>query len=167
MWSKREHTVRFVLSNGRQLLLQASNIDDMDEWLTKLNYASAFKSAGVRIRPLGMSNDEVHMTGVAAATALLHDAQHTSSPATSPRKTWDIHQSRELMGMLSADSFNHRPSTSHHRLTIAPCDDFDVDSVSFVNMAASQQFEATFKRVKADLAQERFARFTYCIITAL
>lgn len=144
-----------MLPNGRQILLQASSTDDMDEWLTKINYASAFKSAGVRIRPLGMTHDEIHMTGVAAATALLHDAQHASSLSASTRKRWDMHQSRELMGMLSADSFNSRPSTSQRRLTIAPCDDFDVDSISFIDTAASQQFEATFKKVKADLAQER------------
>ena len=93
------------------------------------------------------------MTGVAAATALLHEAQHTASP-TAPMEAWDINHSRELMGMLSGDSFTHRPSPSQHRLTIVPCDDFDVDSLSFIDMAASQQFETTFKRVKADLAHD-------------
>ncbi|KAJ3544942.1 hypothetical protein NMY22_g2621 [Coprinellus aureogranulatus] len=156
MYTKREHTIRLALANGRQLLLQASSNDDMDEWLTKINYASAFKTAGVRIRPPGMSLDEVHMTGVAAATAVLHDSQYNSPPAMSSARVWGLNHSHELMEMLSGESFTHRPSAPQRRLTIAPCDDFDIDNVSLMDTTASQQFETTFKRVQADLERQKW-----------
>jgi len=128
----------------------------MDEWITKINYASAFKSAGVRIRPPSMSPEEAHMTGVAAATSLLHDTQHSrSSPSTRSVKAWDSSISHELMGMLSpsSDSFALRPAV-HHRLTIVPSREVDIEHAATMDSATSQQFEATFKRVKADLAHD-------------
>lgn len=153
-YTKHAHTFRFAVSNGREILLQSANAEETEEWMKMINYASAFKTAGVRIRPLGMSPDDMHMTGVAAATSLLHDVQSLTSSPSAPIKEWDKNHSRELMGMLTADSFTHRPSFSRNRLTILPSDDFDVETMSTLETATSQQFEATFKRVKADLAHD-------------
>lgn len=152
-YTKHDHTLRFVMSNGRQILLQATTSEDVDEWLTKINYASAFKSAGVRVRPPGMSQDEMQMTGVAAATSLLHDVQLNVGLPSPSAHPWDSSHSHELMGMLSANSFTHGLSTPRHRLTIMPSIDFDVDTMSY-DTATSQQFESTFKKVKAELASD-------------
>ncbi|RXW24756.1 hypothetical protein EST38_g1055 [Candolleomyces aberdarensis] len=154
-YKKHDYTFRFILPDGRQTLLQASTVDHMDEWLIKINYASVFKSAGVQIRPLGMSPDEVQMTGVAAATSLLHDVQYSSASPSAPIQPWDSSISHDLMGMLSADSFVY-PTGSPRVLVTNPYYDPDLDSPSIVEKATAAQFESTFRKVKEDLVQDGF-----------
>jgi len=67
------HTFRFVLPDGRHLLLQAANNEDLQHWISCINYACTFKSASVRIRPTGVSDRDIRMTGAAASTPHLRD----------------------------------------------------------------------------------------------
>lgn len=127
----------------------------MDEWLIKINYASAFKSAGVQIRPLGMSTHEVQMTGVAAATSLLHDVQYSNASPSTPIQPWDSSISHDLMGMLSADSFA-QPRIFQNGHATNPYYDPDLDSLSISETATAQQFESTFRKVKEDLVHDGF-----------
>ena len=39
-----------MFPSGRQLLLQAENERERNEWIAHINYASAFKTAGIRMR---------------------------------------------------------------------------------------------------------------------
>ncbi|KAL1748872.1 hypothetical protein HDZ31DRAFT_28634, partial [Schizophyllum fasciatum] len=77
-YTKHENTFRFVLPDGRHYLLQAPTEREVNEWISRINYASAFKTAGVRMRPMGMSGKDVQLTGVAAATSHMHDMQAAS-----------------------------------------------------------------------------------------
>uniref|UniRef100_D8PK97 SEC7 domain-containing protein n=1 Tax=Schizophyllum commune (strain H4-8 / FGSC 9210) TaxID=578458 RepID=D8PK97_SCHCM len=77
-YTKHENTFRFVLPDGRHYLLQTETERELNEWIARINYASAFKTAGVRMRPMGMSGKDVQLTGVAAATSHLHDMQAAS-----------------------------------------------------------------------------------------
>lgn len=47
----------------------------MNEWISVINYASAFESAGIPLRPPGMSSIDVELTGFAAATSHLWGSQ--------------------------------------------------------------------------------------------
>ena len=67
-----------MLPDGRHYLLQTQTERELNEWIARINYASAFKTAGVRMRPMGMSGKDVQLTGVAAATSHLHDMQAAS-----------------------------------------------------------------------------------------
>ncbi|GAA6003670.1 hypothetical protein JCM10207_003538 [Rhodosporidiobolus poonsookiae] len=51
-YNKYRNVFRLVAPAGRQYLFQAHNTDDLNAWLHAINYAAAFKSANVRIRPL-------------------------------------------------------------------------------------------------------------------
>jgi hypothetical protein len=43
-------TFRLVLGTGRQLLIGSSDDADRNDWMARINYASAFRTAGVRMR---------------------------------------------------------------------------------------------------------------------
>ncbi|KAF9114026.1 hypothetical protein BGX27_000294 [Mortierella sp. AM989] len=49
-YQKYPHVFRLVCPNGKQYLLRADSEREMNDWMAKINYASAFKSAGVRLR---------------------------------------------------------------------------------------------------------------------
>ncbi|GAA5852443.1 hypothetical protein JCM8547_006785 [Rhodosporidiobolus lusitaniae] len=51
-YSKYKNVFRLVAPAGRQYLFQANDADNLNSWMHAINYAAAFKSAGVRIRPL-------------------------------------------------------------------------------------------------------------------
>ncbi|KAH6917228.1 ARF guanyl-nucleotide exchange factor [Coprinopsis sp. MPI-PUGE-AT-0042] len=146
---KHENTFRLVLSSGRQILLKASDMSDADHWLSCINYASTFKSAGIRPRPIGMSQHDVRLTGVAAATSHLHDLQSQALAQPLPSQ-WDTSTPSQLMGMLSG-TFNQRPPLKH-RLNVPSEDLLDLDTISSLQSAGSEQFQMTFNQVKADLA---------------
>ncbi|KAG8762675.1 hypothetical protein FRC11_008135 [Ceratobasidium sp. 423] len=72
-YDKYTNVFRFILPTGRQQLLQATNEQDMNEWIACINYASALKSAGVRVRESVMNAEESRATGVAAAVSHVRD----------------------------------------------------------------------------------------------
>jgi hypothetical protein len=138
------------LPDGRQLLLQASDKKEMNEWISRINYASAFRSAGVRMRPLELTCEDVHLTGVAAATSYLHDIQHSRYP----RPHWGPDTAHDLMDMLSVQQ-NGR-SWLERRVTVtANHSNFELDVPVAPEIEGAEQFKATFDEVKADLAHTR------------
>ena len=136
------------MPDGRHLLLQAANEEDLRQWISRINYASAFKTAGVRMRPAALSEDDVLRTGVAAATSHLHDMQRksndqssNSSPSIAPN---------ELMDMLTGQP-KVTPAFAPKMTLAAGPPSFALDSpVS----PESAEFKMTFDQVKADLAAE-------------
>lgn len=147
--SQCEHALRFVLPDGRHILLQANDNDDLNEWISRINYASTFKTAGVRMRPPGLSGEDVHMTGVAAATSHLHDIQERDNV---PRPhSWDADAPNDLMGMPSGPA--SKSISLKRRMTLTGGrSDFDVDVPVAPEVEGAEQFKATFDQVKADLA---------------
>ncbi|BGP33488.1 hypothetical protein JCM10296v2_005292 [Rhodotorula toruloides] len=51
-YSKYRNVFRLVAPAGRQYLFQAHNEDELNSWLSAINFSAAFKSANIRIRPL-------------------------------------------------------------------------------------------------------------------
>jgi len=151
-YTKYENAFRFVMQDGRQFLLQSSTEQELNEWISRINYASTFKTAGVRMRPLGMSGKDVQLTGVAAATSHLHDLQHAQT-AHRARK-WDNDAPRELMGMLSGEAESPaKPPAAKRRLTLISFrGDMDLDVPTAPEIDGADQFKATFDLVKAELA---------------
>ncbi|KAK7064483.1 Arf guanine nucleotide exchange factor sec74 [Favolaschia claudopus] len=151
-YTKYENAFRFVMQDGRQFLLQSSNEGELNEWISRINYASTFKTAGVRMRPLGMSGKDVQLTGVAAATSHLHDLQHAQTAHRARR--WDNDVPRELMGMLSGegDSPIKQPLAKRRLTLISSRNDMDLDVPTAPEIDGADQFKATFDLVKAELA---------------
>ncbi|KAF8649855.1 hypothetical protein AX16_005618 [Volvariella volvacea WC 439] len=141
LW-QHDFTLRFVVSDGRQMLLRADNENELNEWISRINYASAFKTAGIRMRPVGMTGKDVQLTGIAAATSHLHDLQlKASSKATPKGHKWDRHASQNLAGVHSPETtLQNLPNSTELDVPVAP----EIDG--------ADQFKATFDQVKADLA---------------
>lgn len=152
-YMKYENTLRFVLGDGRQILLQASNELERNEWISRINYASAFKTAGVRMRPLRMSGRDVELTGVAAATSHLHDLHLQNSSLVPELYAWDKSAPRELMDMLSGDEApTTKEPTMKRRIAVMYGDHVDFDASIDPELVGTEQFIATFQNVKADLS---------------
>lgn len=141
------------------MLLQADDEKELNEWISRINYASTFKSAGVRMRAMGMSGKDVELTGVAAATSHLHDLQHTSQPATNKVKHWGNESHRDLMEMLSPESTSptKRPHIKRRVTLLKGHEDVDMEVPIAPEIDGADQFKATFDQVKADLAAGRWS----------
>ncbi|TDL28672.1 hypothetical protein BD410DRAFT_811733 [Rickenella mellea] len=151
---KYNNTLRFVMSNGRHFLLQAEDEQERNEWIAHINYASAFKTAGIRMRAMNMSDKEVELTGMAAA------ASHLNSENAKPNAR--SHPHSLYCGANDANSVSADPSKSVGRMTAPPprrspknasgnAETIDLETTSFLQ-PDSCQLKATFDHVKADLA---------------
>ncbi|KAG6850833.1 hypothetical protein H0H93_008136 [Arthromyces matolae] len=147
-----EHTFRLLLSDGRHLLLQTPNDKELNDWIAAINYASAFKTAGVRIRPLEMSKEDVELTGIAAATSHLHDLKTQSDKLHAHNTVPD-----RTSGRSSTDTIPVSSTESHTgrvgKLTIVTSSrEVDFEAPTAPEVDGAEQFKATFDQVKADLA---------------
>jgi len=61
-YKKHKHAFLFVRHGGFEETFLADNEEEMDDWLAKLNYAAAFRSAGVRMRGVVGGNYEGQRT---------------------------------------------------------------------------------------------------------
>ncbi|OJA10811.1 hypothetical protein AZE42_00324 [Rhizopogon vesiculosus] len=146
-------TFRLTLADGRQILFQASSELEANQWISRINYASAFKSAGIRMRPPGMPGRDVKLTGLAAAHSHLQDlrAMQQSQPkirswgsaSRSPKSTEECSEGEypnaEIMTKLG----------DQQDITYEPPIVREIEGAS--------QFKATFDKVKAELAAARLS----------
>ncbi|KAG8748549.1 hypothetical protein FRC10_003683 [Ceratobasidium sp. 414] len=88
-YGKYAHVFRFIMPTGKQQLMQAANEQDMNEWISRINYASALKSAGVRVRELVMNVEESRATGIAAAVSHVRD-RRSGKPSTPPSRAGGV-----------------------------------------------------------------------------
>ncbi|KAE9410923.1 hypothetical protein BT96DRAFT_961604 [Gymnopus androsaceus JB14] len=156
-YQKHDNIFRFALADGRQFLFGSSSQSEMNEWISRINYASAFKSTGVRMRSAGMSGRDVQLTGVAAATSHLHDLQHNNQSRTH----WDGDASHDLMEMLSGPPIPISPFKKAPPLrrptAMSTSSEAESDVAVAPEVDGADQFKATFDQVKADLAAGRCA----------
>ncbi|KAF9580112.1 hypothetical protein BGW38_003370 [Lunasporangiospora selenospora] len=54
-YQKYRHVFRLACPNGKQYLFRAESEHQMNDWMAKINYASAFKTVGVRLRSYRVS----------------------------------------------------------------------------------------------------------------
>jgi len=138
----------FVMPRGRQYLLQASDEFEMNEWISLINYGSAFKTAELRMRASGMKKDQAILAGAAAAAS--HRRDMRSSIASS-----ESINGRKAFGEASGDV----PSSDQNQTivlevgpSIAP---LDIDGSDGTGGNAGEQLELVFGEVKAQLAAGR------------
>lgn len=148
---KHPHTFRLAKADGHHILFKSVDDENMDSWLARINYASAFKSTGVKMRSSGMSLHDVRLTGIAAATSHLHDMQVKTSTARA--QSWDNNSPKDLMDMLSS-SLSSPPEQEGARP-----DNQDQESAipRAPEVEGAAQFAQTFDEVKAELATGRWS----------
>ncbi|KAF8581359.1 hypothetical protein K439DRAFT_1354089 [Ramaria rubella] len=160
-YTKYPHTFRFLISTGRQFIMQAPDERSLNEWISTINYACAFKSVGVQMRGLGLSHKDVAMTGVAAATSHLHDLRILNRATASTL----VHTYGEHPAPQDTESLPSRPPSSGSsprqgtgskllRSFIVPPSQVDLEMSKPHQLEGAQQFKATFDEVKAELAAQ-------------
>lgn len=148
--------------DGRQLLLQAYDEREMNEWISRINYASAFKTAGVRMRSLGMSGKDIELTGKAAAASHIRDMQQRARIAsTPPIRNWDGRASgehdRSKRVAFVPPLIIPRSSASRQRTgSIDSALDGMDEPLTPPMENASRLLKATFDQVKQELARDRW-----------
>ncbi|PKY54369.1 hypothetical protein RhiirA4_501296 [Rhizophagus irregularis] len=55
-YNKHPYVFRLVCPEGHQYLFQAENEDEMNDWITKINYAATFKSIGLKMRHINVQS---------------------------------------------------------------------------------------------------------------
>ncbi|GBC05108.1 hypothetical protein RclHR1_06030008 [Rhizophagus clarus] len=53
-YNKHPYVFRLVCPKGHQYLFQAENEEEMNDWITKINYAATFKSIGLKMRHINV-----------------------------------------------------------------------------------------------------------------
>jgi hypothetical protein len=131
----------------------------MNQWISLINYASAFKTAGVRMRLLGMSGRSMELTGVAAATSHLHDLQNQfHSPAGDSAK-WDDNAPQHLFEMLSGDNHVNKRPQFQRRVTLKTNrEEVELEAPLSLEVGKTVEFKDAFDQVKADLAAESWSQ---------
>jgi hypothetical protein len=111
--SQYPNAFRFVMPHGRQYLLQASDEHELNQWMSRINYASTFRTAGVRMRGMGMTGGQAQLAGAAAAASHVkalkaEDHQGLKSSTSTTRSTTSV----------SSGEQRDRTSPSLTRLTL-------------------------------------------------
>jgi hypothetical protein len=148
----------FLLSGDRRpFLLQAPGEEDMNSWVSCINYASAFKTIGVSMRGPGMSGKDVELMGVAAAASHLRDIQCASSDSQTSRVCARSGNSDDLIDRLSSPpDAPYAVSRLQRSKIVNGREDMDLDVPSAQNSVGVHELKATFHQVKADLAAGRW-----------
>jgi hypothetical protein len=133
------------MQDSRQVLFQTGGDKEMYDWIAHINYASAFKTADVRIRAGGLSKQVIELTGVAAATSHLREIERRNNKSSlpSPVDMWPTSSStnghqRKLGAVTNPRRQSESPDLPEQTSPQSEC--------------SSIQFKATFDQVKADLA---------------
>ncbi|GJJ08748.1 hypothetical protein Clacol_002967 [Clathrus columnatus] len=152
-YTKYPYAFRFFMPNGRQFILQASDETVRNEWISAINYACSFKSAGVYIRGLGMSHKEIEMTGLAAAASHLKDLRASSKSNGIVHSFTSSLKASPNPSPVSPDAPNPQAQSSpvSNRLVIIS-NQVDLESPRSLQLEDSRLFKQTFDEVKAELA---------------
>lgn len=129
------------------MLFQTTEEKEMNEWISRINYASAFKTTGVRMRSLAMTNKVLELTGIAAATSHLHDLQLPYAGQQPRMLTWNHRNLAEAMDELPGISCNGYCADMNGWQKLA--------DISAPEVEGASQFKETFDTVKAELAAAR------------
>ncbi|KAG1716572.1 hypothetical protein ID866_624 [Astraeus odoratus] len=148
-YTKHMNTFRLIVSDGRHVLFQASNEREMNEWISRINYGSAFKSHGIRMRPLGISREDVELTGIAAAASHLQKLR-SMHPVQTRVLTWGHDDS-------VAESRGNMDNNTSAGITPPNFLDSQLDSPVAPEVEGASQLKETFDAVKAGLAAAHFS----------
>jgi hypothetical protein len=149
--------------------MQVLDEHELNEWLARINYASAFRTAGLRMRPTGLSGRDVELTGIAAANSHVRETlfwkqqPNGSSPNVHNWSSPDVSKAdRGAEDTDEEDEGDGESSTDHVLSELAPktrllpfsrsTAALDVESAETMVHEDAERLKAAFEDVKAELA---------------
>jgi len=159
-YTEMPHTFRFIMPQGRQYLLQALDEKEMNDWLTLINYASTFKSAGIRMRAQAIDSGEAMLAGTAAAES--HRKELASGGSNTPDTSTPPPAHARAVLFAEPDSIDDTPLVRPKlrrvgSLRSTPTPKVDIVGANDVVVGGGEQIEAVIGSVKAELAAGRGA----------
>ena len=127
--------------------MQASDENEMNEWIALINYAGAFKTAGVRMRVSTMRKDQAVLAGAAAAASHQREIRGSGS--------LDFSGVKKAFGEVSSAVIESNGEKPTRVEKVGGNVAVDVDGANDVAVAEGDQLEEVFDVVKADLAAGR------------
>ncbi|KAL7418165.1 hypothetical protein BDY24DRAFT_335085, partial [Mrakia frigida] len=157
-YSKYSNAFRFVMPHGRQYLLQAADETELTDWMSRINYASAFKTASIRMRGMGMDSNQAQLAGAAAAASharALRSEDVGSSRASSIKASSSV-ATGDLSTPSTTSSAPRSPLFTATRLrSLSRPPAVDLESPIFSPEEDGEQLETAFMEIKAELAAGR------------
>jgi hypothetical protein len=145
------------MPHSRQYLLQAPDEYEMNEWITLINHASTFKTAGIRMRASTMDKGKAVLAGAAAAASHRRETQGStqSTAIHTPR--------RAVFGESAEGGSTHEevPTQAETSATsvLAPMMGkaavLDIAGANELALEDGERLEEVFDVVKAELAAGR------------
>lgn len=96
-YTRHKHAFTFVRPGGQEEILLADNETELNDWLALINYAAAFRAAGVRIRGMIAGNDEYTRTRDQNRPGSAHTTQSATSDNLAKNPTYDPALARQVM----------------------------------------------------------------------
>jgi len=161
------NTFRLALPKGRQYLMQVLDEHELNEWIARINYASAFRTAGLRMRTTGLSGRDGELMGIAATNSHVRETffwqQQLQSGSSSNVHKWvtrdgspapihieDDDNDNDYPNLSSSPASGRRPSRLLPISRSTTCLDLEIPGSSLHEEA--EQIKAVFEGVKAELA---------------
>lgn len=147
------------MPSSRQYLLQAADEYEMNEWISLINYASAFKTANIRMRGTAMGKDRAVLAGAAAAASHKRELQGRNTPTENgppitPRKAV-FGDSSDINEKPNDSPPSHLSMTRSRAGTLSKKSVIDIDGAENVVVDEGEKLEEVFDIVKAELAAGR------------
>jgi hypothetical protein len=144
--------------------MQVLDEHELNEWIARINYASAFRTAGLRMRATGLSGRDVELTGIAAANSHVRDTifwqqQQNGSPSTTHK--WVNPDSGTAAVLTDEDEDNSQtfpasPPPGPRPSRLLPVSrstaQLDLENPGSSVHEEAEQMKAAFEDVKAELA---------------
>jgi len=138
------------MPHSRHYLLQASDEFEMNEWIALINYASAFKTADIRMRGSAMKKEQAVLAGAAAAAS--HQRELRDNEASSDNNGLRKAVFGEAAGPMTVTGTGKPPV----RVDIGDKKaSVDVNGANDIAVNEGEQLEEVFGDVKAEISAVR------------
>lgn len=96
-YTRHKHAFTFVRPGGQEEVLLADNETELNDWLALINYAAAFRAAGVRIRGMIAGNDEYTRLRDQNRPGSSQTTQSSTGDSLAKNPTYDPGLARQVM----------------------------------------------------------------------
>ena len=96
-YQRHKNAFTFVRPGGQEEVLLADNESELVDWISLINYAAAFRAAGVRIRGMISGNDEYSRTRDLYRPTSAHTTVSTASEVAGKGSGYDQGLTRQVM----------------------------------------------------------------------
>ncbi|GAB7336101.1 hypothetical protein MBLNU13_g08901t3 [Cladosporium sp. NU13] len=96
-YNRHKNAFTFVRPGGQEEVLLADNENELNDWLNLINYAAAFRAAGVRIRGMISGHEECNRPHLHHRPESAHSTHAPSAEERSKSPSYDIGLTRQVM----------------------------------------------------------------------